>query len=469
MASEDNQAPHDAGWRDLLRGGNLPRALMLAGGVALHAVSIYVVATLMPVIAGEIGGVAFFAWTATLYVAGSLCSAAAVPVLLARVGPLRAYHIAFGLFLLGSLVCSVAPNMAVLLLGRLVQGLGGGMLPALSYATIRVIFAPSLHARAIVWIGSVWGIAAVVGPFVGGVFGGMGAWRAAFWVDVVLALGFMATAGRTMPAVMEGMGAARPIPGLRLVLLALAAIAVGSGGAVGRAGPALMGILAAVVLVGAVKFLDGRASARMLPAGAFDPRVKLGAVSATMALMILAGAPGTFLPYLLHHGQGVPVIAAGYFAALYALSWTGFSLVSAGYAGARLRASIAAGPWLMAAGLLLNAWAIPEGALVWVGVAQVLLGAGIGLGWAHLAALMIQVAPASERDLAGPFVTAAQTLATIFGSALAGMVANLAGLPEAAGPGDVLAVAPWLFGALAVVPVLGGLTAWRLLRLTASR
>ena len=272
-----------------------------------------------------------------------------------------------------------------------------------------------------------------------------------------------------MPAVMEGMGAARPIPGLRLVLLALAAIAVGSGGAVGRAGPALMGILAAVMLVGAVKFLDGRASARMLPAGAFDPRVKLGAVSATMALMILAGAPGTFLPYLLHHGQGVPVIAAGYFAALYALSWTVFSLVSAGYAGGRLRASIAVGPWLMAGGLVLNAWAIPAGALAGVGMAQVLMGAGIGLGWAHLAALMIQVAPPAERDLAGPFVTAAQTLATIFGSALAGMVANLAGLPEAAGPAGVLAVAPWLFGALAVVPVLGGLTAWQLLRLTASR
>ena len=171
-----------------VRGSNGLRAFILTGGVALHAVSIYVVATIMPVVVGDIGGLAFFAWTATLYVAASLCSASAVPLLLSRRRLHVVYRFAFGLFLTGSLVCSLAPTMGLLLLGRLLQGLGGGMLPALAYATIKETFPASLHARAIALIGSVWGVAALIGPSIGGVFAELGAWRAAFWIDVVIGL-----------------------------------------------------------------------------------------------------------------------------------------------------------------------------------------------------------------------------------------------------------------------------------------
>jgi MFS family permease len=151
------------GWQALLRGGNGPCTLIITGGVAIHAVSIYVVATIMPVVVGDIGGLAFFAWTTMLYVAGSLFGASAVPVLLSRFSPRAAYRIAFALFLSGSMVCSIAPTLGVLLVGRLSQG-GGGMLPALAYAIIRQTFQASLHARAISLVGSVWGMAALTGP-----------------------------------------------------------------------------------------------------------------------------------------------------------------------------------------------------------------------------------------------------------------------------------------------------------------
>lgn len=464
MTGQNDDTP--ARWADLLSEGNGVRALMLSGGVALHAVSIYVVATIMPLVVGEVGGLAFFAWTATLYVASALCSAAAVPMLLARFGPRHTYRLAFGLFMCGSVVCSLAPSMAVLLAGRLLQGIGGGMLPALSYALIRVIFPPALHARAIVLIGSVWGIAALVGPFVGGVFGALGAWRAAFWLDVVLASAFIVAAGRILPAAAMGAAAMRRFPGLRLVLLALAALAVGTGGATSEPLPALAGIAVAVALIWLVLRVDGRAPARLLPSGAFNPRVPLGAVSATMALMIMSGAPGTFLPYLLHDGHGISTLVAGYMAAIYALSWTGFSLVSASARPGVVRACIGVGPLLMAAGLLTQAWAVPVGTLAGVAAGQVLLGAGIGLGWAHLGALVLKVAPTGEHDVAGPFITAAQTLATVFGSALVGMLANLAGLTAARDAAQTASVGAVLYGVSAVVPALAALTAWRTLVVT---
>src|SRR5260370_40581253 len=107
------------GWRGLLVGRNAGRAAVVTGGVAVHAVSIYVVATIMPIVVAEIGGVAFFAWTATLYIAGSLSGAAAIPLLLSRSGPRSSYRLAFALFMLGTLPCSLAPRMPVLLAGPL--------------------------------------------------------------------------------------------------------------------------------------------------------------------------------------------------------------------------------------------------------------------------------------------------------------------------------------------------------------
>ncbi len=362
-------------------------------------------------------------------------------------------------------MCSLAPDMPVLLAGRLLQGFGGGMLPALAYATIRSVFPPILHARAIALVGSVWGVAALLGPSIGGVFAQFGAWRAGFWIDIPIGLVFAIAAGRVVPRHMAG-GAARPFPGLRLALLAAAAIAVSAGGLFGRLGPAAMGLGAAVAMIVAMLRRDARATMRMLPTGAFDPRTPVGAVSATMGLLILATSPCTFIAYILRAGEGAAPITGGYVNALLALSWTVTSLLTASAGQTGARATILAGPFLMLAGLLLHAWALPAGFLPVVAAAQLLLGAGIGIGWAHLGALLMRVVPSAERDTAGPFLTTTQTLAAAFGSAIAGMVANLAGLAAATTAADVASTAPLLFGGLAIFPLAACLVAWRTLHLT---
>jgi MFS family permease len=454
------------GWRSLVRGGNGLRAFIITGGVALHAVSIYVVATIMPVVVGDIGGLAFFAWTATLYVAASLCSASAVPLLLSR-RPLHfVYRVAFGLFLTGSLVCSLAPTMGLFLLGRLLQGLGGGMLPALAYATIRETFPGSLHARAIALVGSVWGVAALIGPSVGGVFAELGAWRAAFWIDVVIGLSFIVASERALPSLMARMTTARSFPGLRLGLLVTAAICLGVGGATSRFLPAIVSAVGAVALIWLMIRVDAASTPRVLPSGAFNPRVPLGAVSATMGLLILSSSPCTFIPYILLTAHGVAPVVGGYVNAAYALSWTLVSLLaaSAGRDGARIM--IGVGPLFMLAGLALLAWELPAGMIPFVVAGQVLMGAGIGMGWPHLGALLMAVVPSNEREVVGPFIFTTQTLAAVFGTAIAGMVANLAGLAETVSAAEIAAAGAWLFGVLIVVPLATCLMAWKALRLT---
>ena len=463
---QDNLPEPDRGWRALLRGANGPRMLVITGGVALHAVSIYVVATILPLVVRDVGGIAFFAWTSILYVAGSLCGASAVPLLVSRRSARFVYRVAFGLFLTGSLICALAPDMAVLLFGRASQGLGGGMLPALAYATIRSSMPEHLHARAITFLGTVWGVAAVAGPAIGGFFAALNAWRWAFGIDVVIGAVFLATAEGTLRRAGRSAAPARPIPGLRLVLLVLAALSVGAGGAAARVPPALLGLLGAVACLVLMLRLDGVSRPRMLPSGAFRPTRPLGAVSATIGLLILSGSASTFIPYLLTAGHGVAPIVGGYASATYALVWTFVSLftASAGRRGARLW--IGLGPVFMLAGVALLSWAVTAGLVPAVLLGQALLGTGIGMGWAHLGALLLAVTPPEEHEVAGPFITTTQTLAAVFGSAIAGMVANLAGLADATNATDIAGTGRWLFGAMTIVPLAGCLTAWRALALT---
>jgi len=200
----DAARPHTAGdvapgsWRALFAGGNLARSVVLTGAVAIHALSIRVVVTVLPLAVTEIGGLRFFAWTMTIAMVSAIWGAvSAAPLVVSR--ELRgAYYIALSLFVVGSVICALSPSMAVFLFGRLLQGLGGGLLTALAYTTISRAFPASLHTRAIALLSGVWGVAALSGPLVGGILAGWGLWRWAFWVDVPLAAAVGAVAQRTL-------------------------------------------------------------------------------------------------------------------------------------------------------------------------------------------------------------------------------------------------------------------------------
>ena len=79
------------GWRDLLAGTNAARSLVLAGGVGLHAVNIFVVTTILPSVVADIGGLAFYAWNTTLFVVASIIGSALSAHTLGRLGPRDAY------------------------------------------------------------------------------------------------------------------------------------------------------------------------------------------------------------------------------------------------------------------------------------------------------------------------------------------------------------------------------------------
>lgn len=433
------------------------------GAELAEAVSVFVVATILPSIVADIGGLAYYAWTTMLFVIGSICGSAFAATLLGRRGSRLSYGMALALFIAGSLVCAVAPAMSVLLAGRLLQGFGGGMLSALGYACIRRLFPEALWSRAISLFSGVWGIAALTGPLIGGVFAILDAWRWAFLIDVPIGLAFAVAAQRVLPRGDQTDGPAN-MPSAQLVLFGAAAAALASAGVTGGGYLSAAGVVAAIALLGTLLRLDRTAAHRLLPTGAFDPRCAMGAVSATMLLLAMATSATVFVPYLLQAGMGFDPMVGGYMAALQAMSWTTAALLTASVGAPVARRIMALGPAVMTAGLGAMAWALSNGSLLAIAIAQMLIGGGIGMGWAHMGTIMMATALVRERDIASSFIATTQLIALAFGSAFAGIVVNAAGFATATTPSQVINAGCWLFAALCMAPVTALLTSRPMLR-----
>lgn len=445
-------------WRELVADGNGVKVAVFAGGVALTAIEVYIGSTLMPSVVAEIGGIDLFAWVTTVFIVASIVAAMFAAVRPFGLGPRQNYLIAAAAFGLGSLICGLAPSMPVLLIGRAVQGFGGGLLGALTYMMVRLVFPEKLWPLAFALASSMWAISTLVGPAIGGVFAEFDAWRWAFFILVPASALLGIGAILVVPARSSEVGMTH-VPALQigLIIVAVLALSVASASVANVALAA--GLIAlAILAVGALGFVERRAVQKLLPTGTFVFGSTLAALFSVMVLMQMAIISDAFIPLFLQRLHGVGPLVAGYMVALLAVGWSGSSMLVAGWTGARARALIALGPVLLVAGavgLALHTGRENPGAdlavIVPIGLSLLVMGIGIGGAWTHLSPRVMQAAPAGEYDVTSAALSTIQLFATGMGAALAGLVVNLAGLSETGSP---VAAANWLYGLWIIVPAL---------------
>lgn len=453
--------PVAASWSDLLSGRNGMRSLALAGGTALHAINVYVVTTIMPSIVADIGGLTWYAWNTTLFVIASIIGATLAAQLADRRGGKGAYLIALGLFTAGTLVCAAAPTMAWMLAGRTLQGLGGGVLVSLAYVLIRQVFEPMLWPRAMGLVSAMWGIATLSGPAIGGVFAQLGSWRAAFWslLPVVALLAVVVLAW--LPTGARSDGARTRVPGGRLALLALSVLAISLASLAASRLLQAAGLAAGLLLAALIVVLDRRADARLLPRGSYSPS-PLRATYLCMSVLVIGSTTEIFVPYFLQTIHGHSPLAAGYLTAVMAAGWSFGSTLSAGRGEDFAARIIRLSPLLMAISLGALAWMLHSAqgfshGAGFVALCVALIGAGLGIGmaWPHLLTSVLASAPADEASLASASISTVQLYAMSVGAALAGLIANAAGLSDPGGVEGGGRAALWVFGTFAVLVAAG--------------
>jgi MFS family permease len=418
--------------------------MLLASGVALYATNEFLTTSLLPNTIAEIGGSRLSAWVTTLYLVGSVVAATMVNPLLLRVGARPSYLMGLAVFGVSSLVCGAAPNMHILIAGRALQGLAGGLLAGLGYAVINSALPRRLWTRGSALVSAMWGVATVVGPTTGGLFAQLGIWR---WAFVAMAI-LTALMGLLVPVALArvdpsaGMSTMK-VPVWSLLIIGVASLAV-SVAQIPHNAVATFGLLAAgIVLIGLFVIVDYRMHTAILPPSVFSPG-PLKWIYLTMGALMGAAMVNTYVPLFGQRLAHLTPIAAGFLGAALAIGWTVSEIVSVSLENPRtIGRVIMVAPVVAASGLALAAVARRGDGSTWTAplwaVALLVAGIGIGMAWPHLSArAMTCVNDPAEGGAASAAINTVQLTSAAIGAGLAGVVVNTAT------GGDGMA-AHWLF------------------------
>ncbi len=439
-------------WAALRRPPHVFSAVVVVLSILGPAFSTFITATVLPSAIAEIGGLAIYAWASTAYAVGSILGSAGSSVAVLRMGMRHAVVLAVSVFVVGAAVCASAPSMPVVVAGRALQGLGGGMLIASAHSMVRELFPEALWQRMLTTISCAWAIPALGGPVVGGVLAGLGHWRAAFWAMTPIAVIAAALTWRILPRTRDTRSARVPFG--RLALICVSVLCVGSIANTRAPAARVALFVGAVAAVALMLRLDGRAPARLFPMGMMSLGSRIGQGFWMIFLLGMSTTPGgVYVPLLVQVLHGVTPAAAGYLYAVQSLSWTMGTILSAQVSPVRARAVLILGPLLTASGFAGLFFTIGSGPVVAIAGSLMLVGIGIGTCWAHIGTAILSSARPDEGALTASMIPSTQLFAVALGAALSGVIANAAGLGGGASTEAAALAGAWLFGSFVAAPL----------------
>jgi EmrB/QacA subfamily drug resistance transporter len=281
-----------------------PRLGLVFGGLMLvmllAALDSTIVATALPTIVGDLGGLEKLSWVTSAYLLGQTAVTPLYGKLGDQLGRKRVLQSAVVLFLVGSALCGLAGSMTELIAFRALQGLGAGGLIVLVQATVGDIVSPRERGRYQGLFGAVFGLASVAGPLLGGVIVEHLSWRWIFYVNLPIGLIALTVIATTLPAVGVRTRPAIDYLGAGVLAAALSAIVlVASLGGItwawGSAQVALVGA-AGVLLLGVFLAVERRAREPVLPFPVLrDPVFRIAGLLSLIVGFALFGSV-TFLP-----------------------------------------------------------------------------------------------------------------------------------------------------------------------------
>lgn len=425
----------DASWSELLTANYSAATATLCLGVALFAFNGFLVSTSLPTAVSEIGGLELISWAFTLYLVLSIVGGASGALLKARFGARTTLVASALVFLAGTLIATFASSMTEVLAGRALQGLGEGIIAATCYALIPELFPSRLVAKVFGAEAVVWAVAAFGGPLVSGLLTEHISWRAAFFVNVPLALIFIALVFRIVPK-FSGDVQRLTVPFMRLAAIGAGIMFVALASIMQTLAMEVLFVVGAAVVLASVIAIDRRSRTPLFPSDAFALNSTVGiGLWVVLFMPVAQAATSVYLVMTLQNLWGYGPTKAGAFSATFAIAWSLCAILVANIQDPRRRAwMIRLGPTLLVSGLAIIVFGFSLDRPLVVMLGQILIGTGFGVSWGFLSQSVMEAARSGERDRASALLPTLQSAGYAIGAAVAGLAANAAGYPLATTP-----------------------------------
>jgi MFS family permease len=430
---------------------------MVATGVV--AIDATIVATAVTSIVGDVGGFASFPWLFSIYL---LASAVTVPVyskLADMFGRKPIIIVGIAVFLLGSVLCGIAWNMPSLIVFRGVQGLGAGAVLPITVTMIGDLYSVRERAKVQGYLASVWALASVAGPMLGGLFAQLDAWRGIFLINIplcALAIWLIARnfAERIEPRRhrIDYSGAA--LLGIAVTLLMLGVLEGGVAWAWDSPTSLVIFALGALLLVAFV-FVERRAAEPVLPFALLRRRVILAPIVMGFGIGATLIGLTAFVPTYLEVGLGVAPLLTGLALATLMIGWTVAASASGRiYLRFGFRATAILGGALALLGASVIAMTASNPSIVVIEIAGFVVGLGLGFSATPSMVAAQSSVEWHERGVVTGTNMFARSIgqslsAAVLGAVANGVISNLGGNEK--DPGAIVAASGAVFVGIAIV------------------
>jgi EmrB/QacA subfamily drug resistance transporter len=400
----------------------------LMTGMLLAALDQTIVATALPTIVGDLGGLNHLSWVVTAYLVASTVTTPLYGKISDLYGRKRVFQFAIVVFLIGSALSGLSQNMTELIAFRFLQGLGAGGLITLAMTIIGDIVPPRERGRYQGYMGAVFAFASVIGPLLGGFFVDNLSWRWVFYVNVpVGAVALVVTSivldlpQRRISHKIDYLGTALLVGAVGSILLAV----TWGGTQYAWGSPTIITLaVAGSVLLAAFIAVESRVDEPVLPLQLFRNRV-FAVATATMFIVGLAMFGGIiYLPLFLQVVTGRSATNAGLLLLPLILGLMFTAIVSGRVISrtGRYKAFPIAGMLVMAVGMYLLSTMGTTTTTVEASAYMIVLGLGLGLVMQVLVLAVQNAVDPRDLGTATGAATFLRSMGGSFGVALFGAV-----------------------------------------------
>lgn len=349
-------------------------------GLFMASMEATVVATAMPTIVSQLGGLAIYSWVFSVYMITSTTMTPIYGKFSDIYGRRPIFAAAMGVFLLGSVLSGMAQNMGQLIAFRAIQGLGAGGVMPMVFIIVGDIFSVEQRARMQGLFSGVWGVSSVVGPLLGGFLVDQASWRWIFYINVVpgaiaVLMVWLALqdqhVDRNKKPVIDFAGAALLSAGVVCLLMGLFELETSFGWAL---------LVAAIALLAALYWVEKHAVNPILPLHLFQERLFAAAtLNGVLTGWAMFGSL-SFVPLFVQAVLGTSATGAGSTLTPMLLGWVISSIIgSRALLRVNYRTVILIGMSLLTVGALLLARANADVTQLQLMISLGLMGIGMGL------------------------------------------------------------------------------------------